>query len=221
MLERLRRCEKLDGIVVACPNTEGNWPIVEVAQNTGAGVFLGSEKDVLSRVLGAAETFGVDLIVELTADCPLIDPQIVDNVVNQFLGDGNQDFVANTIEVHDALGYRGEPTYPRGMDVRVFPTGALKWVDGWTQDPADREHVSLFFWENPERLILQWVPAPPELADDVRLTVDTPEDLALVRAVFDYFAPRNDFALAEILALLNERPALRELNAYVLQKTVR
>ncbi len=134
---------------------------------SGSAVFRGSEDDVLARVLGAAQASGADVIVETTGDCPLIDPHWLDLVVDAYLRDGGCDFCSNTLT----------ETFPRGIDVRVFSTAALAEVAATTNDPADREHVSLYFWTHPERYHLREVKSPEPSLGDLRLTVDTPEDL--------------------------------------------
>jgi spore coat polysaccharide biosynthesis protein SpsF len=108
------------------------------------------------------------------------------------------------------------------MDVQVFRTAVLAEVAALTDDPVDREHVSIYIYEHPERYRLRSVRADPPQAPELRLTVDTSEDLALVRAVFETLHPRDPaFTLADILALLHARPELRALNAEITQKAVR
>jgi spore coat polysaccharide biosynthesis protein SpsF len=211
MIERLRRAQRLDAIVVATTDQPASDPIVELAERLGAGWYRGSEEDVLARVLGAARAHDADVIVETSGDCPLIDPQLVDLVVERFL-EGDVDYCSNRLE----------RTYPVGMDTQAFPTAVLAEVDGLTDDPADREHVSLYIYEHPERYRLATVHSGrPELGE-VRLTVDTPEDFALVRAIFEELYPRDpEFGLDAILALLADRPDLRALNAAITQKPVR
>jgi spore coat polysaccharide biosynthesis protein SpsF len=209
MVERLRRSRHVDQIVVATTVNADDEPISELAERLGIGCFRGSEDDVLSRVLGAAQAYDAELIVELTGDCPLIDPPIVDHIVDEFRR-GDCDYAANVLE----------PTYPRGMDVQVFPAAVLAEVATLTDDPADREHVSLYIYEHPERYRLRSVVAD-EPADH-RLTVDTPEDYALVQAIFEaLYASNPAFGLADILALLEARPELLALNAHVEQKRAR
>ena len=149
---------------------------------------------MLARVLGAAQGAEAELIVEITGDCPLIDPAIVDHIVDEFRR-GDADYSANVLE----------PTYPRGMDVQVFPAAVLAEVATLTDDPADREHVSLYIYEHPERYRLRSVVAD-EPADH-RLTVDTPEDYELVRTIFEELYPADPaFGLDAILALLERAP---------------
>jgi spore coat polysaccharide biosynthesis protein SpsF len=211
MIERLRRARTLDDIVVATTAESSSEPIAELAGRLGVGCFRGSEDDVLGRVLGAAQAHGSELIVETTADCPLIDPGVLDAVVERF-HEGGVDYCSNTLE----------RTYPRGMDVEVFPTAVLEEVAGLTDDPADREHVSIYIYEHPARYRLRSVTSDRPDTAELRLTVDTPDDYALIRAIFEELYPRDPgFGLEAILALLEQRPDLAALNRHVEQKPAR
>jgi spore coat polysaccharide biosynthesis protein SpsF len=212
MIERLRRARTIDGIVVATTDQPSDEPIAELANRLNVGVFRGSEDDVLARVLGAARAYEADVIVETTGDCPLHDPAIIDKVVADFRI-GGADFVSNVRDY----------TTPRGTDVRVFTTGALDEINRISQDPADHEHVSLHFWEHPEKYELRNVVTQlaPEVAQ-LRLTVDTPEDFELVRRVYEELYPvKPDFTLGDILALFERQPELARINQHVMQKAVR
>jgi spore coat polysaccharide biosynthesis protein SpsF len=212
MIERLQRARTLDEVVIATTDRPGDDAIEELGRRLGVGTFRGSEEDVLARVLGAARAYEADLIVETTGDCPLIDPAIVDKAVADYRI-GGADFVSNILPY----------TTPRGTDVRVFSTAALARVDELTDDPADREHVSLYFIERPAEYRLRNVEtALPAYAADLRLTVDTPEDLELIRRIFeDLYPVKPDFTLSDVLELLQRRPELIELNRHVRQKQVR
>ncbi|HKO45941.1 MAG TPA: glycosyltransferase family protein [Pyrinomonadaceae bacterium] len=212
MVERLQRARTIDGIVVATTDQPADEPIAELATRLNIGVFRGSEDDVLARVLGAARAYDADIIVETTGDCPLHDPAIIDKVVADFRI-GGADFVSNVRDY----------TTPRGTDVRVFTTDALDEINRTSQDPADHEHVSLHFWEHPEKYQLRNVVTelPPEVAQ-LRLTVDTPEDFELVRKVYEELYPVNpEFSLGDILALFERQPELARINQHVMQKAVR
>jgi spore coat polysaccharide biosynthesis protein SpsF len=212
MIERLKRARTVDGIVIATTDHPSDSAIIDIAERTGIGAFRGSEEDVLARVLGAARWAGADIVVETTGDCPLHDPAIIDKVVADFRI-GGADFVANM------LSY----TTPRGTDVRVFRTEALDEINRTSSDPADHEHVSLHFWEHPEKYRLRNVRTelPAEVAD-YRLTVDTVNDFKLVEAVYKELYPRNpEFTLGDILELFTRRPDLPLLNREIRQKEVR
>ena len=211
MVERLRRVPSLDGIVIATTVNAPDAPIVELAERIGVGWHRGSEMDVTARLLGAAAEHAIDVIVETTGDCPLIDPEAVDACIRTYLESG-VDYVSNVLE----------RSYPIGMDTQVFATRVLQDVDGRTLDPFDREHGAVFIYRNPDLYSVKNVPAPPDLVDpELRLTLDTPEDYALITAVFDeLYAADPAFTLADILALLKRRPELRALNDHVRHRYV-
>lgn len=212
MIERLRRVRLADLIVVATTTAPADDPIVALAGELGAGCFRGSEDDVLGRVLGAATAFGADLIVETTADCPLIDPAVIDQLIGTFRTN-DVDYCANVVT----------PTWPRGLDAQVFPTRVLAEVAGLTDDPADREHVSLYIYQHPERYrLLNVASGLLESAARLRLTVDTPDDYELVTRVYQRLYPADPaFGLADILTLFEREPELATLNQHVRQKAVR
>lgn len=212
MIERLRRAQRLDQIVVATTTNSSDDVIQELAQELGVGCFRGSEDDVLARVLGAAQAYQADLIVETTGDCPLIDPFLVDQVVGT-LEANDADYCANCVV----------KTYPLGMAVQAFPTKVLEQVDRLTHDPADREHVSLYIYEHPERFrLLHVISGFSEDVCQYRLTVDTREDFEVVNRVFEALYPsRPDFALGEIVDYLRVHPEVAAINRHVVQKSAR
>src|SRR5687768_1123770 len=212
MIERLRRARTLDEIVVATADGTADDAVAAYAEALGVHVFRGSEDDVLDRVVRAAQSRSADLIVETTGDCPLIDPGIVDKVVGDFLM-GGADFVSNILP----------HTTPRGMDVRVFRSRDLAEINETSTDPADHEHVSLHFWEHLDRYRCRNVESElPDAAATLRLTVDTPQDLELVRAVYsELYEAKPDFNLVDILQLMDRRPDLVALNFDVEQKNPR
>jgi len=212
LIERLRRARRIDGLVVATSTSSADDAVADVGVRAGAETFRGSEDDVLARVVGAARANNADIIAEVTGDCPLHDPAIVDAVVADYLN-GGADFVSN---IHPY-------TTPRGTDVRVFSADALAEIERTSNDPADREHVSLHFWEHPEKYRLRNVSFDfPAKASRLRLTVDTPRDLELVTAIYEDLYPRNpEFTLADVMSLLERRPDLAAMNADVEQKAVR
>ena len=159
MLDRLDRCKLLDQVVVATPDEDRE--LIDYVEGRGEAVYQGHESDVLSRYLGAAREHEAEVVVRLTADCPLIDPVLVDRVVEFFLT-GSFDYASNTLE-------RG---FPRGMDVEVVSIEALERADLETSDPEEREHVTLYLYRHPDRFRTGHF--------ELRLTVDTPADFALV-----------------------------------------
>lgn len=212
MIERLRRVRQVEEIVIATTDNPADEPIVELARQLAVRWFCGSEEDVLGRVLRAGQSVNADLLVETTGDCPLIDPGVIDQLIATFRSNP-VDYCSNVLS----------RTYPRGMDAQVFPLAILAEIATLTREPADREHVSLYIYEHPERFRLANLASgfPPEIAD-LRLTVDTPEDLALVEQVYRELYPSNPgFTLQDILALFERRPELRMVNEHIRQKVSR
>ncbi len=212
LINRLRYAKTLDGVVVATTTDSSDDVIEETCARIGADCYRGSMDDVLDRVLRAAQTFGAETIVEITGDCPLTDPAMVDEIVGIYRSTGC-----------DYVGNLRPATHPIGLAVQVFATRVLEETARSTQDPADREHVSLYIYEHPEKFTLRNVASElPEKYRSYRLTVDTPEDFAVVSAVFEALHPANPaFGLAQMLDFLDGRPELLALNAQIQQKAAR
>lgn len=211
MIERVRRAPSLQGIVVCTTTNATDDPVVALCEKLGVGHWRGSEDDVLQRVLDGAKAHKVDTIVELTGDCPLIDPVLIENVIAAYR-DSDVDYCANQLE----------RCYPIGMDTQVFSTAVLDDVNRRTREADDHEHVSLYIYRHPELYGLKHVPAAAEHHfPKMRLTLDTPEDYRLIDAVFTKLYPANPaFTLTDILALFEREPGLLDLNAHIKQKTV-
>lgn len=219
LLDRLALSRRLDGVVVATSVRPENQAIADYCAARGTPCFRGDEDDVLGRMLGALQSCGATIGVEVFGDCPLIDPALVDEMINRYLeaasavgsgdGGGGYDFVGNDLST----------TYPPGMEVEVFSVAALDDAGRRTADPAIREHGTLFIRQNPGLYRLLSVEAPPELhRPEVEIEVDTEEDLVVIGAVVERFAGQPDVGLREILAFLDANPALRDVNAAVARR---
>jgi len=209
MIERVRRIEYIDEIVVATTVNESDQPIVDLAERVGVVCFRGSEDDVLGRVLGAAKSVDADVIVELTGDCPLIDPDIASQVIEFYLLH-KIDYVSNDhLPVIDGFDY---DSYPIGMDTQVFSVDALSIADRSTQSPDDREHVSLYLFTH-EEFSTALVPAPPSLRrPELRLTLDWESDFYRIKRIFEELYPANkDFSLGDVLSAIDEDPSKFEM----------
>jgi spore coat polysaccharide biosynthesis protein SpsF len=211
LIDRLRLAHSLNEVVVATTSNPADDAIESLARTLGVSCYRGSEDDVLDRVLQAAKSVNAGVIVEITGDCPLIDPGVVDQLVDCYLTN-RFDYVANILR----------RTFPRGLDTQVFSTSTLEEVSRLTRDPADREHVSLYILEHPERFSLQNVESGlPEKHWQHRLTVDTPEDFALIEAIFERLYPQNPaFTLRDVIELLEREPELTEINQEIRQKAL-
>lgn len=211
LVERLNYCNRIYRIILATTEKESDKPIVEIAQELGIGWFRGSEGDVLSRYLGAARAHEAEVIIRVTSDCPLIDPETIDQVVELFTKSG-VDYASNTIE----------RTYPRGLDVEVFSLEALAKVHSLAKEESYREHVTLYMYRHPDRFKLANLVAPADLRrPDLRLCVDTQEDLELISAIYgELYRGGTIINVRDAIALLDAKPELTLINTHVQQKLV-
>lgn len=215
MLERVvvraRRARSLGRVVVATTTDPGDDSLVNYCRRQGFPVFRGHPYDVLDRYYQAAKRFDAEVVVRLTADCPVIDPHEIDRTVAAFL-DAKVDFAANR------LPPPWHRTTPIGMDTEVVTFQAL--TRAWREADAKyaREHVMPYFYEENGRFNILLVDHDPDWGG-LRLTVDTREDLELVRKVYAYFGNSDEFSMGEMVALLDSHPELRKLNAAVTHKT--
>jgi spore coat polysaccharide biosynthesis protein SpsF len=201
-IERIRRAKRLDALVVATSEDASDDALASLCQGDGVAVYRGSLNDVLSRFIGAARRFGdPEWVVRLTGDCPLADPDVIDRVVDEALRVG-ADYASNSVV----------PTYPDGLDVEVMRYAALAAIAAEPRSDAEREHVTLALYRQPERFKIHHV----RNADDcshLRWTVDEPQDLVLVKAIYEALYPtKPDFGFADVLALIERRPELAVLN---------
>ncbi|MEG3618558.1 glycosyltransferase family protein [Magnetovibrio sp. PR-2] len=202
MVERLKRVPSLDDIILATTSNEDDNPAVELAERLGIKYYRGSEDDVMLRVLGAAQHHQVDVIVETLGDCPLIDPELIEQAIQAW----------KVNDVDHVCNFRPY-TYPIGMEVEVFGTKVLEDAARRTDDPYHHEHVTTFIWENPDIYRLMNVEGSAELtAPDIHITLDTADDFELIKLIFETLYPQNpEFGLGEILSLLKSRPDFLQL----------
>jgi spore coat polysaccharide biosynthesis protein SpsF len=204
IVDRLRRVTRLDGVVIATTDRDVDAPIRSLAKDLDVPVLAGSETDVLARTLAAAEMVGARTIVQVTGDCPLVDPGVVGMVIDAYERD-RPDYASNVL---------GGETFPVGLDVEVFSTGLLAGVARITADPRDREHVSLYIYEHPESYRLLAVHAEGALRrPDLRLCIDTAADHEVVGAVYEALWPQcPDFTIEDAIAFLDAHPDVAARN---------
>jgi spore coat polysaccharide biosynthesis protein SpsF len=197
-------------VVVATTTDQSDDPVEDYCKSRGIPCFRGDPYDVLDRYYQAAQTFSAKIIVRLTADCPLIDPVEMDRTIEAFFSEG-VDFAANR------LPPPWKRTTPIGMDTEVVSFIALDQAWREAETKYAREHVLPYLYEQEGRFRILLVDHDPDLGY-LRLTVDTHEDLVLVRKIYEYFGSRDDFSLQDILDLLDENPELLEINADIKHK---
>jgi spore coat polysaccharide biosynthesis protein SpsF len=205
VVARARASARVDDVVIATSDLPADDAIASHAQTIGAGVFRGSAHDVLDRYRGAAAAARASVVVRLTADCPLLDPDVIDAVVAAL--DGGTDYASNT----------HVRSFPRGLDVEALHADTLTRVARVATSAAAREHVTAFVMERPDLFVTRQVVSEQD-DSDLRVTVDTPADLAVVRAIWNgvTVAPEHARA-ADVVAFLRASPAIRALNAEVAQ----
>jgi len=199
-IRRLKQCACLDDIVIASTENAADDPIVQAAAAESVGCFRGSEQDVLSRVVGAAEMARADVVVRLTADCPLIDAGVVDKVVRVLMDSASEcDYASNIFE----------RTYPRGLDAEAMFVDTLKRMDRLATSKPAREHVTVYI--RSERRDLFLVRSVKDIQDnsDLRWTVDTQADLDIIREIYTQLELSNRaLPYTEILAYVRAHPEL-------------
>jgi spore coat polysaccharide biosynthesis protein SpsF len=204
LIERLALASKVDRLVVATSVRNANDAIAAFCDSRGIECFRGPEEDVLARTLCAFEAVNATTGVVVYGDGPLVDPTIVDNLIETYISSSAKyDFVGNDLRT----------TYPPGMEVEVFSVAALADSARRCTDPAIREHGTLFLRRNPGMYRLLNVEAPPNLRrPELEIEVDTEADLSVIAAILAHFADRLDFTLSEIIELLDARPDIAEFN---------
>jgi len=200
-IERLRRAETPERLIVATSDQPEDLPIAKLANELGLEAFRGSLNDVLDRFYHAALPHRPDWIVRVTGDCPLADWTVIDACV-RFALDGGYDYASNTLE----------PSWPDGLDVEVARFAALETAWQEARSPVEREHVMPFITRRPERFRLGSLRNDEDLSA-LRWTVDEPADYRFVAQVYETLYPANPhFGTADILALLAREPRLAEIN---------
>jgi spore coat polysaccharide biosynthesis protein SpsF len=208
VVRRVSRARWVDATVVATTVSPDDDAIVELARREGWIVERGSEADLLDRYLQAARAHGAERVVRITADCPLIDPGVIDEVVDK-LSTTAAAYASNTLEPR---------TYPRGLDVEAMTLEALEAANVFDDDSRSREHVTPFIYRHPERFRLAALRSPVDLSGH-RWTVDTVEDYELVRRIYDEIG-NDEFSWRDALAVVDAHPDWSALNREIPQKTL-
>lgn len=208
-IERLKQVRLADEVVIATTTNRTDQPIIELCDRLSIPYIRGSEEDVLARYYEAAIAHQADVIVRVTSDCPLIDPSIIDRVIQTYLENSEAfDYVTNALQ----------RTYPRGMDTEVFSFKALQQAYQESTAQPDREHVTPFINRRPERYRFGHV-CDNEDNSAHRWTVDTPEDFELIRRILEAVYPNNPhFSMQDCLQVVRRHPDWSKLNAHVEQK---
>jgi spore coat polysaccharide biosynthesis protein SpsF len=211
VIQRAQQSKRVDVVVVATTVDAGDDAIERFCQENGIGCWRGSVHDVLDRFYQAARAFQADVVVRLTADCPLLDPAVIDLTIQAFEQSG-ADFAANRLPPPFVR------TYPIGLDTEVCSYVALERA--WREASAvyEREHVMPYLYDTPGRFKVTVINAEQNHGAQ-RWTVDTPEDLELVRMIFERLSGQPNFGWRDVLALFEREPQLAQINAGVAHKS--
>jgi len=200
-VERISRSKHIERLVVATSADPSDDQLAELCASVGVAVFRGQLEDVLDRFYQAARSHAPSHVIRLTGDCPLIDPDVIDQIVEFCLAQG-LDYASNTIV----------PTFPDGLDVEImtFPSLQAAWTEATL--PSQREHVTPYIHQNPQRFRTGNFKGEANLSQ-MRWTVDEPADFELVKAVYGALYPsKPDFSTPEIIRFLENNPELLALN---------
>lgn len=202
-IERLKRCSRIDQLVVATSTASSDDPVESLCGAVGVACFRGSLDDVLERFAGAIRAYSsYDHVVRLTADCPLADPATIDAIIDDHLT-GGFDYTSNTVD----------RTFPDGLDAEVATRGVLQAAAAEAIDSYDREHVTPFLYKNPNRFTIGQHKQSFD-ASHLRWTVDTPDDFRFVDEVYGRLYPGNEgFDYFDILRLVTRMPQIAAINA--------
>lgn len=209
LLDRLRVVPSINEIVVATTINAADDVLVDFANSQSILVYRGSELDVMGRVIGAARLAQADVVVEITGDCPIIDPDIVEQTIQMYL---------HNDAVYVSNGHIR--SYPDGMDTQVFSLDALIQSAAITNTPLDREHVSLHIRNNPALFPKLTLIAPPSLHwPELGLTLDEEADYKLLKKIIEKLAPVNPlFSCLDVVRLLRKNPDWVAINQAVARK---
>ena len=208
VMERARRASRVDEVAIATTRHPRDDVIEELSAQRGWPFTRGSEEDVLDRYHEAALTHRAEIVVRITSDCPLLDPAVVDLVVEERSRGEGADYVSNTLKPR---------TFPRGLDAEAFTVDALDVA--WREDhePASREHVTPYLYRHPERFVLRRVTTDLDRSW-MRWTVDTPEDLEVVRLIYSEAGPNASWH--EMAGAMEVHPEWVAINQHVEQRDV-
>ena len=204
-INRVQKSKNINTIIVATSTEVNDDEIEEFCLKKGINFYRGSENNVLSRYYECAKHYNIKTIVRLTADCPLIDPAIIDKVIDAFVQEG-ADYSSNTVPPETSC-------WPDGSDVEVFSFQALERAHKESTKNEDREHVTFYFWKDKLNGFKTTQLSNSENWSKYRFTVDYEEDYKVIELIYKEIRARNIYGhVHEIINILNERPDIKEIN---------
>ena len=207
MHDRVSICPEVNEVIIATTNDQRDDVIAAFAQSVGCKLYRGSEEDVLDRYYRAASMVMPDAVARITADCPLLDPNVLSRMIREFAA-GGLDFISNSEPLPS--------TWPDGMDISIIGFEALKNAWHNAVKPSDREHVTFYFWNNPQIFRCKRIEHEQDWSN-YRLTIDYPEDFEVLRAIIMHFGLNDPtrislISMEEIIAYLKVNSTIFNLN---------
>jgi spore coat polysaccharide biosynthesis protein SpsF len=214
VLRRVKRTQGVDQVIVATTVEKEDQAIQDLCASLDVACYRGNLENVLSRYYETAFFYQIANVIRVTSDCPCLDPLILQKVLEKFKSE-TVDYVSNTVD----------RTFPRGMDVEVFTFEALKKANDLASEAFEKEHVTPYFYLNPEKKDLsvkQVHAAPKHHEPELRLTLDTPEDYAFLCAIYgELYSQNENFDLEAIMNLMHEKPWLKLITQNIVQKELK
>lgn len=205
VLDRVKQSKLIDEVVVATSISKNNLPLIAHISTRGDRVFVGSENDVLDRYYQISKLFEPQNIVRITADCPMIDPEVIDKTIQSFLNSGVE-YCSNCM---------GLNVYPDGMDVEVFTRGALETAWKEATKPSEHEHVTPYIRDSGKFSMGAF--EAPEDYSNIRVTLDEERDLKTLTAIFDKLNGKIDYRINDIIEILKKNPEIAAINGSIIR----
>ncbi len=209
MIKRVSKSTKLEKIIVATSTNHADDIIEELCLKLNIDCFRGSEDDVLLRFKESAELLNANTIVRLCGDCPLIDSDIIDDVISEYQR-GDYDFVSNL--------FPSPSTYPDGTSVEVFSSELLLEMENNAKKPSEREHVTFYIWMQPEKYKIHRLDYKEDLSK-FRFNLDYKEDFEFIKTIFENFLDKDEyFTMNDIIEWLKNNEKVVKINSHIIPK---
>jgi len=214
MIERLKKISFAEDIIVATTTNKNDDEIANLAKNSGVKFFRGSENDVLGRVVGAAKENKTDIIVQITGDNPLVDKEVVENIIKYYTTNQDKyDFVSNDVGIYNDT-FKQE--FPMGLNTKVFSSSLLSDIEKITNNPVDREHVPNYILKNYNKYRVKNFKAENKYCrPDLRFTLDYLEDFKVIKSIYENLYKKNkNFTAIDIFNFLDKNPKIKKINSH-------
>jgi len=213
VINQVQSSKKIDKLVVATTEKTLDDQVAKLVDSYDVEVFRGSEIDVLDRYYQCAKNYDADVIVRITSDCPLIDPNLIDTCITKFQNN-YCDYLSNTNKLEDNSWVYHLNGFPLGFAVEVLTFDALERAWKISKKPSEREHVTQYIPNNPQLFKIDVIENSDDFSD-IHLAVDHKVDFDLVKIVIEHFPENEIFNLEKIISFFEENPHLKQINSHI------